>query len=270
MTDSPVALVTGASSGFGNRIAERLASAGFRVFGTSRDPSDSPERWELIELDVTSSESIERCIAEVSAKAGRIDLLVNNAGQSHGSLLEETPLEDARGIFEINFWGVVRMTAAVLPMMREQGSGRIIQVSSIAGLVGTPGQGFYGASKHALEGYTESLRAEIGHLPIQLSLIEPGFFRTQLADSMVKNETPLATYDDFREALQRKIANEFATGGDPEEVAAEVLRLATMTNPPFRVRIGKDARKIFRLKRWLPEKWFLEGVRREFGLEKKS
>lgn len=270
MTNPLIALVTGASSGFGKCISGRLASSGFRVFGTSRNPSANPENWELIRLDVTSPESIEQCIAEIAEKAGRIDLLVNNAGQSHGSLIEETPLEDARRIFEINFWGAVRMTAAVLPMMREQGAGRIIQVSSLAGLVGTPGQGFYGASKHALEGYTESLRAEIGHLPIHLSLIEPGFFRTGLADSMLANETPLAAYDDLREGLKEKIAEGFAAGGDPEEVATEVLRIATMPHPPFRRRIGKDAKKVSGLKQWLPEKWFLEGVRREFGLGKKS
>ena len=152
MNESRIALVTGASSGFGEQIARVLSESGFRVFGTSRNPKPDENDWEWVTLDVTSQESIEQCVAEVKEKAGTIDLLVNNAGRSHFSVIEETSVDDARQMFEINFWGVVHLTSAVLPIMREKRSGKIINVGSLAGLVGTPGQGVYAASKHALEG----------------------------------------------------------------------------------------------------------------------
>jgi len=199
MSGPKTILITGASSGFGLVTARKLAGAGHRVFGTSRNPSGcEADGFALLPLDVTSDESVSECITSLRERVGRIDVLVNNAGLAQDSLVEETPLEQARPVFETNFWGVVRLTNAVLPWMREQGSGLIVNVSSLAGLVGTPGQGFYAASKHALEGYTEALRAELTGQSIRIVLVEPGFFQTNLHSSMVRRSNQIAAYDGLR------------------------------------------------------------------------
>lgn len=265
MTEKPIALVTGASSGFGKLTASKLAAAGYRVFGTSRNPNSSGE-VEMLSLDVTSDESVRNCIGSVLGKAGRIDLLVNNAGRSHISLIEETSPEIAREIFDINFWGMVAMTNAVLPAMRSQNSGTIVNVSSLAGLVGTPGQGFYAASKHAIEGYTETLRVELGHLPIHVCLVEPGFYRTPFQEKMIPSEKRIAEYNAVRGKVEEAISEGFAEGGDPEEVADTIVALLDDSEKKMRRRVGKDAKKIPRMKKWFPEKVFLDGMRRHFGL----
>src|SRR6187399_447381 len=169
MRNQKVALVTGASSGFGELTARLLAQSGFKVFGTSRRSGAIGGGVEMLELDVTLQASVDACIQTVLTRSDTIDVLVNNAGQTHASLVEDTPIETAMRVFDTNFWGVVRVTNAVLPTMRKKRSGLIINVSSLAGLVGVPGQGFYAASKHALEGYTETLQTELQQFDIRVS-----------------------------------------------------------------------------------------------------
>ena len=153
-TTPHVALVTGASSGFGQATAARLSAQGFRVFGTSRVPTDhGPSSLELLPLDVTSETSVEMCIQTILERTGRIDLLVNNAGFAQAGALEETSLEEARAQFDTNVFGVLRMLKAVLPVMREQGSGQIITVSSLLGVVAMPYLGLYTSSKFAACGH---------------------------------------------------------------------------------------------------------------------
>ena len=265
MAEKRIALVTGASSGIGLVTARKLTGAGYRVFGTSRSPENLSE-IEMLELDVTSPDSIASCIRSILDQAGRIDLLINNAGRSHRSLIEETNLDDARELFEINFWGLVGVTNAVLPSMRSQNSGTIINVSSLAGLVGTPGQGFYAASKHALEGYTETLRVELGHLPIRVCLVEPGFFRTGFQESMLTSEQSISDYDAVRPQIENAISESFTGAGDPGDVANAILDLAANADKTMRRRIGPDALKIPRMKKWFPEKVFFDGMRRHFKL----
>jgi NADP-dependent 3-hydroxy acid dehydrogenase YdfG len=149
MTNEKVALVTGASSGFGKLTATMLAESGYRVFGTSRK-EHSASSVSMLRMDVKSDESVESCIKQLLDQTGRIDLLINNAGQIHASMIEETSLEQAQDVFDTNLWGVVRVTNAVLPTMRQQRSGHIINMSSLGGLIGAPGQGYYCASKFAL------------------------------------------------------------------------------------------------------------------------
>ena len=180
VTRERVALVTGASSGFGALTANRLSEQGWRVFGTSRQ-EQKRSGVEMLRLEVCSQESVYRCVSEVIGAAGRVDLLINNAGTAHLSLVEETPPEDAEALFQTNFFGTVRVTNAVLPGMRERGGGRVINVGSLAGLVAVPGQAFYAASKHALEGYSESLRYEVEPFGISVSVIEPGVLQDGLA-----------------------------------------------------------------------------------------
>jgi NAD(P)-dependent dehydrogenase (short-subunit alcohol dehydrogenase family) len=268
MPEKKVALVTGASSGFGLLTAERLAVKGFRVFGTSRNPQamlQAPS-VEMLELDVRSDESVASCIERVTGLASRVDLLVNNAGREHASFIEETALEHARDIFETNFWGTVRVTNAVLPGMRKRRSGQIINVGSLAGLMGVPGQGFYSASKFALEGYTETLRIELGPFQIHVSLIEPGFFKTNLHSDMLIGSHLSRDYDGLRPAVTSAITNAIVNGDDPHRVAHVIAEVAGSASPRLRYRVGSDAVWLPRLKAMLPHSLFQRGMKRRFKL----
>src|SRR5215472_17175822 len=184
MSQEKVAVITGVSSGIGRAIFGLLSQIGFRVFGTARgkvEPKGPLEEVDLILLDVRDDDSVRSCVRTVVDRAGRIDALVNNAGYTLIGSLEETTIEEAKQLFETNFFGVLRMTQAVLPLMRGQGSGRIINIGSVVGFVPAPYQGIYCASKHALEGYSESLDHEVRQFGIRISVIEPGFTRTDIA-----------------------------------------------------------------------------------------
>ncbi|MEX2578010.1 MAG: SDR family NAD(P)-dependent oxidoreductase [Verrucomicrobiales bacterium] len=268
MSEQNIALVTGASSGFGLLTAKKLVEAGYRVLGTSRSPGpETPSGFEMLELEVASTASVTACVNGVLERCGRIDLLVNNAGRGHRSLLEETSMQDAASVFETNFWGVVRVTNAVLPAMRARKSGLIINVSSLAGLVGAPGQGFYAASKHALEAYTETLRVELSHLPVEVSMVEPGFFRTGFRNAMIPPGPPIDDYDAIRPIVESKIEEGFSAAGDPEIVADAILSIARRGGEKMRHRIGEDAKRISRMKKWIPERLFMSGMLRNFGLD---
>src|SRR5438445_13110675 len=179
-----VALVTGVSSGIGNATARALVERGYRVFGTVRSETSAvPSKVERVLLDVRDANSIASAVREVLDRAGRIDLLVNNAGGSVTGAVEETSLSQAKDLFEVNFFGAVRVTQAVLPAMRAQRSGRIIFISSVVGFLPAPFMGFYSASKHALEGLAESLDHETRMLGIRAALVEPGFIRTNIGQN---------------------------------------------------------------------------------------
>jgi NAD(P)-dependent dehydrogenase (short-subunit alcohol dehydrogenase family) len=266
----PVALVTGATSGIGRLSAERLAQGGLRVFGTGRGPQADPGSGiRMLTLDVRSDVSAAECVRAVEAQAGRLDVLVSNAGVAHVSLAEETPMQEARDLFETNFFGTVRMIRSVLPIMRRQRQGRIVVVSSLAGLVGVPGQAYYAASKHALEGYCESLLYELEPLGLHVTLVEPGFQRTALHARALARADAIAAYDGMRERIRAAIERNFGHGGDPARVADAVVRIATSRRPPLRYRVGSDARWVPRLKQWLPQAAFSMGLRRSFGLDGK-
>lgn len=267
MPTRKVALITGASSGFGQLTAAQLADAGFQVFGASRRGAGATGGVEMLALDVTAQASVDAGVRAVLERAGRIDVLVNNAGRTHGGLIEETPLDVAMRMFDTNLWGAVRMTNAVLPAMRAQRSGLIVNVSSLAGLVGAPGQGLYSASKHALEGYTEALQAEVHRFGIRVALVEPGFFRTNLHHAMSRDARPIPDYDGVREKLEAAIAGGFAGGRDPIEVARTIAAIAQRGPSKLRYRVGTDARWVPRMKTLLPEALFRRGMRRRFGLD---
>jgi NAD(P)-dependent dehydrogenase (short-subunit alcohol dehydrogenase family) len=173
-----VVLVTGASSGIGKQIALRLGADGHRVFGTSRTPRPEGASCTMLQLDVTDDASVCACVEQTIEEAGRIDVLVNNAGFGLFGAIEDTTVAEAKAQFETNFWGVVRVTKAALAHMRRQGSGRVITVGSMAGHVGLPFQAYYAASKHALEAFNESLRLELHGSGIDSTIICPGDFRT--------------------------------------------------------------------------------------------
>lgn len=269
MSSPKIALVTGASSGFGQLTASSLADRGYRVFGTSRKEHSTPSNEiGLLLLDVRSDDSVRSCVEQVMAQVDRIDVLVNNAGQIHASVVEETSLEQAKDILETNFWGAVRVTDAVLPVMRRQRNGHIINVSSLAGLVGIPGQAFYSASKFALEGYTEALSMEVEQFNIFVSLIEPGFFKTHLHREMQRGAMRSDDYAILREALETTLAVAIEQGGDPHKVAEMIGRIAGSKSSRLRYRAGNDAIWVPRLKALLPYKLFRRGIRRRFNVDK--
>ena len=197
MAVQKVVLVTGASSGAGQATARLLAQRGYRVFGTSRSPAggEVTPGLEMLSLDVRADASVAACIDAVSSRAGRLDVLVNNAGYELAGALEELSLEEARSQFETNFFGVVRMVKAVLPLMRQQKEGWIINVSSLSGISPIPFMGMYSASKFAVEGYTEVLRQELKPFNIHVSQIEPGFLKTPMMNHRQVAAQTIGAYD---------------------------------------------------------------------------
>jgi NAD(P)-dependent dehydrogenase (short-subunit alcohol dehydrogenase family) len=201
MSERKIVLVTGASSGIGQAIARLLAQKGFIVFGTSRNPSDGEKRSgiEVLPLEVRSEDSVQACVNAVLTKAGRLDILINNAGYELAGAIEDTSIAEAKSQFETNFFGVMRLVNAVLPLMRQQRSGQIINIGSIVGVVPVPFLGAYSASKFAVEGYTEILRHEVRPLNIRVSLVEPGFIKTNLASNRQYAANRIRDYDPWRQ-----------------------------------------------------------------------
>src|SRR5213083_1116678 len=230
------ALVTGASSGIGEATAERLAMAGYKVYGTSRRAAKASQpSFELLPLDVTSDESVEATIRDVIRLAGRIDLLVNNAGFSIAPAgAEESSLEQARSIFDTNFFGIIRMTRAVLPHMRRQGGGRIINIGSVLGFLPAPYMALYAATKHAIEGYSESLDHELRTKGIRVTVIEPAYIKTQFDANLLEPDSKLDEYREIRAAVSGTLIDVMAAADPPGVVADVVLRAASAVRPKLR------------------------------------
>ncbi|MFN8374201.1 MAG: SDR family NAD(P)-dependent oxidoreductase [Anaerolineae bacterium] len=243
-----VVLITGASMGIGQAIAKALAARGYRVFGTSRKPvSETLDGFELLPLDVTSDESVRDCVQTVIQRAGRIDVLVNNAGVDFIGALEETSMEEARWVMETNFFGVVRMVQAVLPYMRPQRSGHIINISSGFGQVAFPFEAMYCASKHALEAYSEGLYYEMMLWNIRVNCVEPGFYHTPMAYNKRLPGAPMPLYDTVREKYVRLFEWSAEHGGDPAAVGRHVLRLVDTPSQQLRHPVGWEAVLVTRL-----------------------
>jgi NAD(P)-dependent dehydrogenase (short-subunit alcohol dehydrogenase family) len=237
MTGS-VVLITGASRGIGLASAALLAQRGYTVFGTSRTPEQvAVSGFELLKLDVRDQQSADACLQTVLERAGQLDILVNNAGISLGGAVEEATVDDAKALFETNFFGVVRMTNAVLPHMRQRRQGRIINLSSLAGVVGVPYIGQYVASKFALEGYSESLRYELRAFGIHVSLIEPGDIRTDIDNGPPSQRIP--DYEGVRDRANAMHKANVENGPPPERVARAVLRAVESRSPSLRYTVTK-------------------------------
>src|SRR3982751_2137798 len=222
------ALVTGASSGIGEATAERLATAGYKVYGTSRRGVQAGQRsFAMTPLDVTSDESVDAAVKEVIRLEGRIDLLVNNAGFGVAPAgAEESSIEQARSIFDTNFFGIVRMTRAVVPHMRRQGGGRIINIGSVLGFLPMPYMALYAATKHAIEGYSESLDHELRTRGIRVSVIEPAYTKTRFDANFVQADSKLDEYREVRAALAVTMKRIMASAEEPGVVADVVLKAA--------------------------------------------
>jgi len=264
-----IALVTGASSGIGEATAQRLVTAGYRVFGTSRKGAPAGTRaFEMLPLDVTSDASVAAVITDVMRLAGRIDLLVNNAGFSIAPAgAEESSLDQARSIFDTNFFGIVRMTRAVAPHMRRQGGGRIINIGSVLGFLPAPYMALYAATKHAIEGYSESLDHELRTRGIRVSVIEPGYTKTQFDAHLLEADSMIDEYREVRAAVGKRLQQSMAAADDPGIVAEIVLQAAAAPHPKLRYTAGRLASRLRWLRKLAPAGVMDAGIRRNFGLE---
>jgi NAD(P)-dependent dehydrogenase (short-subunit alcohol dehydrogenase family) len=270
-TQSPIALVTGASSGIGLATAERLAAAGYKVYGTSRQAQANKRSFTMLALDVTSDESVAAAVSELIRREGRIDLLVNNAGVSVAPAgAEESSLDQARGIFDTNFFGLVRMTRAVVPHMRAQGSGRILNIGSVLGFLPAPYMALYAATKHAVEGYSESLDHELRTRGIRVLVIEPAYTKTQFDANFREPDAQLDVYRDARDGINARLRQIVKTADEPEIVANVVLEAATAERPKLRYTAGKLARRLSLLRRFAPAGAVDAGVRRDLRLDTRT
>jgi NAD(P)-dependent dehydrogenase (short-subunit alcohol dehydrogenase family) len=272
MSEKKVVLITGVSSGIGQAAARLLAQRDFTVFGTARNPSgvEVMPGVEVLPLDVRSDESVKTCVNKVLTRAGCLDILVNNAGYVLRCAIEEATLEEAKAQFETNLFGVVRMIKAVIPIMRRQGSGQIINISSGVGLAPLPFAGFYSASKFALEGYTEALRHEVKPFNVQVSLVEPGFIKTHLLQNLQDAADRISDYDPWRQRVSEARQQFMEKALDPTLVAERILGIIKNKSPRLRHTVGKDIARVFRLRRFLPESLFEKGMRRTLHLDVKK
>ena len=255
--DNPVWLITGCSSGFGRELAKLVLERGWRAVVTARDSSkvadiaeDHGDRALVLPLDVTRRAQIDEVVAETKQRFGRIDALVNNAGYGYLAAIEEGEDEAVRAMFETNVFGLIDMTKAVLPMMREQRSGLIVNVSSIGGLTSFAATGYYHGTKYAVEGISESLATEVKPLGIDVLIVEPGPFRTNWAGPSIKQSaTRIDAY--AATAGERRKQTEARSGsqaGDPVRAAQAIVDAALSDAPPLRLLLGKTALELARKK----------------------
>jgi NAD(P)-dependent dehydrogenase (short-subunit alcohol dehydrogenase family) len=235
-------LITGASSGFGHALATSAVAAGDTVVGAARRSSGLPDGVEPVELDVTDTHAGKAVVDGVVNRHGRLDVLVNAAGRALIGAAEETTEAELRDLMDVHFFGPVALTRAALPHLRAQGSGAIVQFSSLGGRLSFPGVGAYSATKFALEGWSEGLAAEVGPLGIRVLIVEPGAFRTGLHGGGMRMTEPIPAYDDIVGPV-RKMQRDFdgAQPGDPAKAAAAILDALAAEDPPLRLALGKDA-----------------------------
>jgi NAD(P)-dependent dehydrogenase (short-subunit alcohol dehydrogenase family) len=260
----PVALVTGASSGIGEATSRALAEAGFEVVGTSRITSKLTPRpgVTFLDLDVASDASVTAVVEQVIGQFGRLDILVNNAGLGSAGAAEEFPVAQDQKIFDINVFGVMRMAKAVLPHMRARGSGRIINISSVLGFVPAPYAAVYAASKHAVEGYSESLDHEVRQHGVRVLLVEPAYTKTGFDANSLQPDTPLAVYAQQRHVFDQVLAKAMQDGDDPAVVARAVVAAATDPKPKLRYTAGRLAGRVSTLRRIAPAGIFDKQIRK--------
>lgn len=264
--DGNIVLITGASSGIGKAAAEYLSAKGCKVYGTSRKPQEEHDCGELpykgpgfikmIQLDVCSDESAQNAVSYVYEQEGRIDILINNAGFGIAGSVEDTSIEEAHSQLNTNFLGMLRMCKNVLPIMRAQRKGLIINTSSVAGLISIPYQSMYSASKYALEAVTEAMRIEVKPFNIKVSMVEPGDTKTGFTDKRVytaASQGSSAYNEKFTKSINTMEKSEMG-GPTPLKVVKAIDRIIKSKNPPIRVTAGFSYKLIVFLKRILPSR----------------
>lgn len=253
-----VIIITGISSGFGLQMARQLSERGHIVYGTVRSEVEHLQNVHYLHVDVQDNEQVKAAVAEVIAEQGRIDVLINNAGMGIGGPIEFETLEDIHSQMDINFMGLVRMVKAALPQMRLQKSGKIIAFSSIGGLLGLPFQGFYSASKFAVEGYCEALRMEVREHGVKVTVIEPGDFHTSFTARRRKvgEEEAFKAYPAYERGMM-SVEHDETTGLTPEYLAKKIVKIVEKNNPRCNYIIATPIQKssVF-LKKIMPKMWF--------------
>jgi NAD(P)-dependent dehydrogenase (short-subunit alcohol dehydrogenase family) len=239
-----IILLTGASTGFGRLTAEKLHKAGYKVYGTSRKPEAHQTDFELLKMDVTDEASIIQAVSHIISTSGQIDVLINNAGILIYGPIEEHTDDDVAKIMNTNFLGAHKVLRHVLPHMRKARSGRVINVTSLAGLVGTPLSGVYSATKHALEGYTKSLSYELEQFNIEVVLVKPGEFKTEIFDNALETSIKISDYDNLKNTIPDIITTGPNGAPSPQPVADLLFKTATMSKPKLNYRIGAFANAI--------------------------
>lgn len=254
---SKVVLITGGSSGIGKSVGEYLSQKGFKVYGTSRNPDNYPNsKFPILALDVKKNETIKQTVNTIIDKEGQLDVLINNAGAGITGPIEETPDEEIRANFDTNFFGPINVIKAVLPKMREQHSGLIINITSIAGYMGLPYRGIYSASKGALELLTEAFRMELKDFNIKMTNIAPGDFATNIAAGryhapLLDNSPYKKPYGDTLNLMNTHVDN----GSDPNLMAEAIFKIIYTNNPKVHYKVGEFLQKFsIVLKRILPSK----------------
>jgi NAD(P)-dependent dehydrogenase (short-subunit alcohol dehydrogenase family) len=246
---SQVWFITGSSRGLGRDLTEAVLAAGHRVVATARRPEQLDdlvtrygENIHPLRLDVTDADAAERAIAETVKGFGRLDVVVNNAGYADLAAVEDVTLDDFRAQIDTNLYGVVYLTKAALPVLREQGSGHIIQIASVGGRIGSPGLAAYQTAKWAVEGFSEVLAAEVGPLGLKVTIIEPGGLRTDWAGSSMSTPPVSDAYQGTVGAMAAMIGDHNGTQtGDPAKAAKVILGLTELPDPPLRLLLGSDA-----------------------------
>lgn len=267
MSSAKVVFVTGVSSGIGRASAVLFAQSGCKVFGSVRNlaKTEALPDVELIEMDVRDATTVKRAVDTIVNKAGRIDVLVNNAGGTMLGAVEETSVAEAQALFDTNVFGILRTTQAVLPHMRQQRSGRIINVSSVLGFLPAPYMGLYSASKHAIEGMSETLDHEVRSFGIRVVLVEPSYTKTNLDLNAPQAATPISAYDADRARVAKAIVNSVHKAPGPESVAATIVD-ASFGGWSMRRTPKGEASLLRKLRRFMPAGPVDGSLRKTFGL----
>jgi short-subunit dehydrogenase len=262
------AFLTGASAGIGKAAAHALTRAGYRVIGTSRraEPGEVRDGIRMVACDVTNDKSVIAAVAQAHEDLGRIDLLVNNAGFGILGAAEESSIDQVRALYDTNVFGVIRMTNAVLPIMRAQKQGRILNVGSGLGFMPAPFNAHYSGAKHALEGYSESLDHEVRAFGVRVAIIEPATTRTSFEASAVPSDLRVADYDEMRAKYDMAYNRAMAAADTAESVAETIVLAADTARPLLRYPSGKTARQAAFARRFLPRGVFDKFLHSQFGL----
>lgn len=265
---SKVILITGASSGIGKISAEFLSSKGYKVYGTSRNPKPGDENFTFLKLDVLDKSSIDQAIRTLIEKEGRIDVLINNAGMGITGPVEETSTDEMRKVFDTNFFGAIEVMQGVLPFMRKQKSGLIINVTSIAGYMGLPFRGIYSATKGALELVTEAVSMETRTFNIKVTNIAPGDFATNIASG--RYHSPVIKGSAYADIYQKNLDLMDAhvnSGKDPVEMAQQLYRIINDSSPKLHYKVGEFMQKLsIVLKRILPDRIYEKLIMNHYGM----
>jgi len=268
MSNSKVVVITGVSSGIGQITAEKFAKLGHKVFGTVRNKVKAQpiEGVEFVEMDVSDEDSVQRGIHFIIEQAGHIDILVNNAGASLIGAVEETSIKEAEFLFNTNVFSILRTTQAVLPYMRIQHYGKIINVSSVLGFLPSPYMGLYSATKHAVEGLSESLDHELRQFGIRVSIVQPSFTKTNLDKNAPIVSSKIPEYDNERNLATQAVLNQIDHAPQPDGVADTIVK-AALNDWQMRLTPSGQASLLSKLRRFMPSGPVDKNIRKTFGLK---